>query len=117
MTKEPEKTDEKKIAPVPKLLVDRSDDFRFHAAYLIYSDAWDKNTLEEVRLKLNEILEALSKNEIDYESFYRRISQYRVEFNPEHFRSGDFRPRIETQRKKDWRKREERSRRNERHGR
>jgi len=119
MTKEPNVPDEQ-TAPetVSKLLIDRLSDFRFHAAYLIYSSAWDKTTSQEARKKLNEIVDALSKNEIDYERFYQEISQYRAEFNPEHFR-GDMGRKtfIETQRKKDWRKREERNRRNERHGR
>jgi len=119
MTQEPN-TQEKPTAStsVPKLLIDRLSDFRFHAAYLIYSSAWDKNTSPEVRKKLNDIIEALSKNEIDYENFYREMSQYRAEFNPEHFRGGENRrPFIETQRKSDWRRRDERERRNARHGR
>jgi len=119
MTQEPN-TEDKKAATtaVSKLLIDRPSDFRFHAAYLIYSGAWDKNTSEEVRKKLNEMMEALSKNEIDYENFYQEMNQYRAEFNPEHFRGGlGGKTYIETQRKKDWRKREERDRRNARHGR
>jgi len=119
MTQEPNTEDKPPTSTaVPKLLIDRPSDFRFHAAYLIYSGAWDKNTSEEVRKKLNEIMEALSRNEIDYENFYREMNQYRVEFNPEHFKGGvGMKTYIETQRKKDWRKREERERRNARHGR
>jgi hypothetical protein len=101
---------------VPKLLIDKRSDFRFHAAYLVYSDAWDKASSSEVKLKLNQSITALSNEQIDYETFYRDISQYRIEFNPEHF-SGGGRSFIETQRKKDWRKREERASRNKRHGR
>jgi len=99
---------------VPKLLVDRPSDFRFHAAYLVYSQAWDKTSSQEVKMKLNEILTSLSKDEIDYETFYGKISQYRVEFNPEHHYVG-MRARIETQRKRDWRRREEKNARNARH--
>lgn len=102
--------------PVLKVLIDKPSDFRFHAAYLTYSDAFDKASSPEVKLKLNESIAALSKEQIDYETFYRQISQYRVEFNPDHF-SGRGRAFIETQRKKDWRKREERASRNKRHGR
>jgi len=119
MTQEPNTEDKPTTGTaVSKLLIDRPSDFRFHAAYLIYSSAWDKNTSQEIREKLNEIMEALSKNEIDYENFYREMNQYRAEFNPEHF-SGDLRMKtyIETQRKSDWRRREERDRRNARHGR
>jgi len=115
MTKEPNVPAEQTATEaVPKLLIDQPSDFRFHAAYLIYSSAWDKATSPEDKKKLNEMVEALSKKEIDYERFYQEINRYRAEFNPEHF-SGGFHARIETQRKKEWRKREERDRRNERH--
>ncbi len=102
--------------PVQKVLIDKPSDFRFHAAYMTYSDAFDKATSPETKQKLNESITALSAEQIDYETFYRQISQYRVEFNPDHF-SGRGRPFIETQRKKDWRRREERDSRNKRHGR
>jgi len=119
MTQEPN-TSNKQMSTetVSKLLIDQPSDFRFHAAYLIYSSAWDKNTSQEARLKLNEIIEALSKNQIDYERFYQEVNRYRAEFNSEHFRS-EMRTKtfIETQRKAEWRKREERDRRNARHGR
>jgi len=101
-------------AVVPKLLIDRPSDFRFHAAYLIYSQAWDKSTSQEIKSKLNEIMASLSKDEINYETFYGKISQYRVEFNPEHYHVGT-RARIETQRKRDWRRREAKNARNARH--
>jgi len=119
MTQEPNTQDKPTASTsVPKLLIDRPSDFRFHAAYLIYSSAWDKNTSPEARKKLNDIIEALSRNEIDYENFYREMSQYRAEFNPEHFRGGEKgRTFIETQRKSEWRRRDERERRNARHGR
>jgi len=115
MSREPNADEEKASAELKKLM-DRPSDFRFHAAYLTYSEAWDKASSPDVKLKLNEIMEALSREEIDYETFYREISQYRVEFNPEHF-SGGGRTFIETGRKKEWRIREERERRNKRHGR
>jgi len=106
-------------AVVSKLQIDRPIDFRFHAAYLVYSEAWDRAASEEVKKKLNELMESLSKETIDYENFYAGINQYRVEFNPEHFVASPHSGRawIETQRKSDWRRREERARRNERHGR
>ncbi len=122
MTEEPnseEKPAAESIQPPSKLLIDRPTDFRFHAAYLIYSSAWDKNGSAEAKTKLNEAIEALSTDKIDYESFYREVNQYRAEFNPEHFEGGRSRSSgfIETQRKRDWRQREERARRNARHGR
>jgi len=101
-------------AVVPKLLIDRPSDFRFHAAYLIYSQTWDKTTSQEIKSNLNEIITSLSKDEIDYETFYAKISQYRVEVNPEQYYVST-RARIETQRKKDWKRREAKNARNARH--
>ncbi|MEM2975547.1 MAG: hypothetical protein QXE76_01200 [Candidatus Bathyarchaeia archaeon] len=97
-----------------KLMIDKPSDFRFHAAYLVYSDAWDKATTNEAKAKLNEIITALSKNEIEYQDFYREISRYRVEFNPEHF-NGQREGRIVTKSKRDWRKEEARQARNARY--
>ncbi len=116
MSQEPDANQEKEAPVEPNKLMDKPSDFRFHAAYLTYSDAWDKTSSVDVKVKLNEILTSLSEEKIDYETFYRQISQYRVEYNPEHF-SGGGRAYIETQRKRDWRKREEREGRNKRHGR
>jgi len=99
---------------VQKLLIDKPSDFRFHAAYLVYSDAWDKASSEEVKKQLNDIVAALSKNEIDHQTFYEKMRQYRVEFNPEHYTGREW-TRIETQRKRDWRKKEERTARNARY--
>jgi hypothetical protein len=99
---------------VPKLAIDKPSDFRFHAAFLTYSQAWDKAISPEIKTKLNEIIFALSKSEIDYQSFYEQIRQYRSEFNPEHYGGGG-RTFIETQRKKDWRRMQERNARNARH--
>jgi len=99
-------------AAVPKLLIDRPFDFRFHATYLIYSQAWDKSTSQEIKSKLNEMITSLSKGEIDYKTFYGKINQYRADFKPDYVGS---RSRIETQRKRDWRRREAKNARNARH--
>ena len=99
-------------AVVPKLLIDRPSDFRFHATYLIYTQAWDKATSSEIKRMLNEMITSLSKDEIDYKTFYNKISQYRVDSIPEHVGT---RARIETQSKKDWRRREAKDTRNARH--
>jgi len=116
MTQEPNINQESNTnnATVPKLAIDNPSDFRFHAAYLAYSQAWDKVSSPEVKTKLNEIITALSKNEIDYQGFYEQISQYRGEFNPQPY-SGRSRLFIETQKKKDWRRMQERDARNARH--
>jgi len=99
---------------VEKLLIDRSSDFRFHAAYLAYSEAWDKTSLPEAKAQLNQIITSLSKDEIDTEAFYRQIGQYRGDANSERYSFGS-RTRIETTRKKDWRKKEAKSARESRH--
>lgn len=95
-----------------KLLIDRPSDFKFHAAYLAYSEAWDKTASQETKSKLNEIIESLSKNEIDYQNFYQKINQYRMNFRPERTRSKTY---IETQRKREWRRKAAKSARNARH--
>ena len=99
-------------AVVPKLLIDRPSDFRFHATYLIYSQAWDKSTSQDIRRKLNEMITSLSKDEIDYKTFYERISQYRDSHD---YYSIGARARIESQSKKDGRRREAKSARDARH--
>lgn len=100
-------------ANVEKLLIDRPSDFKFHAAYLLYSDLWDKASSSEIRTKLNEIVASLSKDEIDYETFYRNISQYRSESyaRPSFYSQKT----ITTQRKRDWREKELRKARESRH--
>lgn len=116
MTQEPNTNPESNAnnATVPKLSIDNSSDFKFHAAYMVYSQAWEKTSSPETKTKLNEIISALSKNEIDYQGFYEQINQYRAEFRSEHY-SGGSRMFIETQRKKDWRRMQERDARNARH--
>jgi len=105
-------------AVVSKLQIDRPADFRFHAAYLVYAEAWDRSASEDAKKKLNELIESLSKETIDYENFYTGIGQYRVEFNPEHYVGSPRSSRvwIETERKRDWRRKEEAARRDKRHG-
>jgi hypothetical protein len=98
---------------VEKLLMDKPSDFIFHAAYLAYSEAWDKASAE-VKAQLNQVITSLSKGEIDTEGFYRQISQHRGEAGPDHYSFGG-RMRIETTRKKDWRKKEAKSARESRH--
>ena len=97
-----------------KLSIDRPSDFRFHAAYLVYSEAWDKASSADVKTQLNQIITSLSKDEIDAETFYRQISQYRGQGGQDHYSYGG-KMRIETIRKKDWKKREAKSARESRH--
>jgi len=114
MTQESEPQPNKAKETVPKLMIDRPSDFKFHAAYFAYSQAWEKTSSQEIKTKLNEIMISLSKEELDYESFYEKMSQY-VERGSGSKHYAYTRDMIETQRKKDWRKREERTARNARH--
>lgn len=115
---EDEATEELKRQPseeevVTKLLIDRPSDFKFHAAYLAYSETWDRATSQKAKKELNEIMLSLSKEETTYSGFYRRLDDYR---RPGSRHYAYRRKRIETQRKKQWRKRRARHMRNERHG-
>ncbi len=95
-----------------KLEIDRPNDFKFHLAYGVYSRAWDQNTSDVVRLKLNELISTLANDENAYQDFYGQIQEYR-DGGHSTFRSG--RTRIETQRKKDWQRASVRDGRNRRH--
>ncbi len=95
---------------VQKISEDRPLDFRYHAAYLAYSKAWDDNSSDEAKVKLNELLSSLKGDDVSYESFYAGLGQFRSERTE--FQS---RTRIKVQRKKEWRRSEERSARNARH--
>ena len=94
-----------------KLLIDRPQDFKFHLAYEVYSRAWDENTSDGARTKLNELISSLSGNEDGYNDFYAQVQEFRRDVDV--FRSG--RTRIETKRKRDWQRTETRDGRNRRH--
>jgi hypothetical protein len=108
MTEEPNKNE----TPTPeKLLIDEPTNFLFHAAYMVYSELFDKATGAEVKADLNRNIEALKENKIDPETFYRNIAHYRqTSLNPYHDRFS-----LQTQRKKDWRKKAQRQDRIKRH--
>jgi hypothetical protein len=94
-----------------KLLIDDPSNFQFHAAYLVYSEAFD-HAGEEAKEELNQNLEDLKSSKIDLEAFYVNISRYRkVEQMPR--QGGKF--IVTTQRKKDWRKKTQRQERIKRH--
>ena len=121
-TEQAEQTDSaeqtEQTAPEPiveKQMIDKPSDFRFHAAYVTYSDTFDRTQSSGDKQKLNEAITMLAEDKIDSETFYRQISQYRGHAGPDQFSGG--RAFIETQRKRDWRRREERDSRNKRHGR
>jgi len=97
--------------PQPKLEIDRPGDFKFHIAYGVYSKAWDENPSDAVRVKLNELITSLSKDEDGYTDFYAQIQQYRSDSG---FRSSG-RTRIESGRKRQWQRTQNRDARNRRH--
>ena len=97
---------------VKKLMIDRLSDFRFHAAYMAYSETWDKTSSRDTKTELNEIMLSLSKEEMSYSNFYKSLDQFRRS-GAKHY---DYRrKRIETQRKRDWRKKRARAARNSRY--
>ena len=108
MTEEPDKNE----TPIPeKLLIDEPTNFPFHAAYLVYSELFDNVTDAEAKADLNRNIEALQENRIDCETFYRNIAHYR-KMSP-NLRQERF--SLQTQRKRDWRKKTQRQDRIKRH--
>lgn len=103
-------TNSEKSSPL-KLEIDRPNDFKFHLAYDVYSKAFDENTSDIARTKLNELISVLANDENGYPDFYGQIQEYRRGMGS--FRSG--RTRIETKRKRDWQRSETRDGRNRRH--
>jgi hypothetical protein len=108
MTEESNKQEQ----PAPeKLLIDEPSNFQFHAAFLVYSDLFDQATSIEVKKELNGHIEALKQNQIDLETFYRNVAHHRKMTAPP--RQERF--ALQTQRKKDWRIKEQRQERFRRH--
>jgi hypothetical protein len=109
---EPQQPEETQIEEAKKLLIDKPSDFKFHAAYLAYSETWDKIAASDTRNELNDILLSLSNEEMSYSNFYRTLDDYRRR-GSKHYEFS--REKIETQRKRDWRQKQTRSQRNQRH--
>jgi len=107
-----EESENNKSTPPEKLLIDDSSDFQFHAAYLAYSDTYDKATNPETKEQLNQNITSLQQNQIDYPTFYKNMTQYRAEVNPQHAHR---RTRIQVQRKREWRRKAKRRLRNKRY--
>ncbi len=87
-----------------KLMIDDPSDFIFHAAYMVYSKTWEENSSEDVRSELNEIMLSFSKGEIDDRVFYSEIHAFRRDISSEM----SIRSTIRTQKKRAWRKKEQR---------
>ena len=95
---------------VAKLLLDDLSNFQFHAAYLVYEEAFDKVTDAEAKEELNKNIQDLRDNKISAEMFYGNVSRYRKLDVPRQERFS-----MQTQRKKDWRKKTQRQERIKRH--
>lgn len=95
---------------IEKLLIDDLSSFQFHAAYLVYEEAFDKATDMEAKEELNRNIEDLKDNKISTETFYGNVSRYRKLDVPRQERFS-----MQTQRKKDWRKKTQRQDRIKRH--
>jgi hypothetical protein len=108
MTEEPNKNE----VPLPeKLLIDEPMNFPFHAAYVVYAELFDTTPDAEAKADLNRNIEALKENRIDPETFYRNIAHHRkMSPGPYHDRFS-----LQTQRKRDWRKKAQRQDRIKRH--
>jgi len=102
----------KEVAPPEKLLIDNPADFRFHAAYLTYSDIYDKTANPETKKQLNQNITALQQNQIDYQTFYKNIDQYRTGEGSQYSYG---RTLIKTQKKREWRRKMQKHERIERH--
>ncbi|MFQ6053897.1 MAG: hypothetical protein ACE5OO_06710 [Candidatus Bathyarchaeia archaeon] len=85
-------------------------DFKFTAAYEAYSKLFDEASTDE-RRALNDIISQLFEKEISYPSFYREISQFRNDMGGAKYR----RTRIEGQRKRAYRREQQKKDRLKRH--
>jgi len=107
-----EESDNNESTSLEKLLIDKPSDFRFHAAYLTYSDTYDKTINPEAKKQLNQNITALQQNQIDYPTFYKNINQYRAQDSSQHSYGRTF---VRTQRKREWRRKSQKRERNKRH--
>ena len=108
MTEQP--NEQNNIPKIEKLLIDDLSSFQFHAAYLVYEEAFDKATDVEAKEELNLNIQDLKDNKISTETFYGNVSRYRKLDVPRQERFS-----MQTQRKKDWRKKTQRQERIKRH--
>jgi len=93
-------------------LFEQMDDFKFIAAYDVYSRAWDNQQGVEEQRRLNDLISQLFNEEISYPNFYSKIEQYKGQFGmPREFQ----RTRIQGERKRDYRRKEQRRSRQKRH--
>ena len=106
-----EESNKSEVPPPEKLLIDEPMNFPFHAAYVVYAELFDNITDAGARADLNRNIESLKENRIDPETFYRNIAHYR-KMSPDQRQE---RFSLQTQRKRDWRKKAQRQDRIKRH--
>ena len=97
---------------VSKVTFEEIADFKFLAAYEAYSKAWDSQQGIEEQHRLNDLISQLFNKEINYSHFYREINQYTRDSDRGR---GSNRVRIQGQRKRDYRRKEQRRSRQKRH--
>jgi hypothetical protein len=93
-----------------KLEIDDPENFQFHAAYSVYAEAFDRTSDGETKADLNQLISDLKDNKKDYTAFYREVAPFRKLDVPRQERFT-----MQTQRKKDWRKKAQRQDRIKRH--
>ena len=97
---------------VEKKVFDNTD-FKFGAAYGVYSERYDQSKNDEERQSLNDLILNLDANEISYPNFYEEISRRDQEEGERRYRF--HRTRISGSRKFAARKAEQKSDRVKRH--
>jgi hypothetical protein len=107
MTEQP---NEKNQQVPEKLQIDDQANFQFHAAYSVYEEAFSRTSDGESKEELNQTLMDLKDGKISYETFYRDMAPFRKLDVPRQERFT-----MQTQRKKDWRKKTQRQDRIKRH--
>ena len=105
-------SENKELTSPAKLLIDNPSNFQFHAAYLTYSDIYEKTSSPETKKLLNQNIIALQQNQMDYATFYESIDQFR---GGEVTQRGYGRAFIKTQKKREWRRKAQKHERIERH--
>jgi len=95
---------------IEKLLIDDPSNFQYHAAYMVYSETFDKTQNANAKSELNQNIQDLKDNKINFETFYVKMAPLRKLDIPRQERF-----QMQTQRKKDWRRQSQRQERIKRH--
>ncbi|MCL1966236.1 MAG: hypothetical protein FWF62_03675 [Candidatus Bathyarchaeota archaeon] len=101
---------ENNIQTPEKLDIDDPENFQFHAAYSVYAEAFDRTSDGEIKADLNQLISNLKDDKTTYAAFYREVAPFRKIDAPRQERFT-----MQTQRKKDWRKKSQRQDRIKRH--